>query len=178
MSTAPPATWPPAPPSATPPCSAPSPEPSPPQPSANSNADVRLDEARCRERVGAARVGRLATVGGDLRPHVVPVTFAVGGDELFVGIDQKPKSTVDLKRLRNIAGNPRVAVLVDEYDDDWAQLWWVRVDGVARVLEDDRAAVELLVAKYPQYVADPPLGPVIAIRADGWSGWAYSGEES
>lgn len=126
--------------------------------------------------MAAARVGRLATVGPDLRPHVVPVTYAVHGDELFIGIDQKPKSTTDLKRLRNIAENERVAILVDEYDEDWTHLWWVRVDGIARVVDSDAAAIALLVAKYPQYEADPPRGPVIAIRADGWSGWAYRGE--
>ena len=127
--------------------------------------------------MAAARVGRLATVGSDLRPHVVPVTYAVHGDELFIGVDQKPKTTTALKRLRNIAGNERVAVLVDEYEEDWTHLWWVRVDGVARVVASDAAAVALLVAKYPQYEADPPRGPVIAIRAEGWSGWTYRGED-
>lgn len=116
----------------------------------------------------------MATVGADLRPHVVPVTYAVHGDEVFIGIDQKPKTTTDLKRLRNIAENERVAVLVDEYDEDWAHLWWVRVDGVARVLTAEAAAVQLLVAKYPQYAEDPPRGPVIAIHADGWTGWSYA----
>jgi PPOX class probable F420-dependent enzyme len=138
---------------------------------------MRLDEVSCRARVAAARVGRLATVGPELWPHVVPVTYVVHGDELFIGIDQKPKSTTALKRLRNIEVHERVAVLVDEYDEDWTHLWWVRVDGVARVVASDAAAVELLVAKYPQYEADPPRGPVIAIRADGWSGWAYRGED-
>jgi PPOX class probable F420-dependent enzyme len=127
--------------------------------------------------VAAARVGRLATVGADLRPHVVPVTYAVHGDELFIAIDQKPKTTTALKRLRNIESHPQVAILVDEYDEDWTHLWWVRVDGAARVLTADAAAVQLLVAKYPQYEGDPPRGPVIAIRADGWSGWSYRGED-
>ncbi|TCO41006.1 PPOX class probable F420-dependent enzyme [Kribbella antiqua] len=135
---------------------------------------MRLDEAGCRARVAAARVGRLATVGADLRPHVVPVTYAVHGDEVFIGIDQKPKTTTELKRLRNIEANERVAILVDEYDEDWTHLWWVRVDGVARVLPAAPAAVELLVAKYRQYDADPPRGPVIAVRVDGWSGWSYA----
>ncbi|GAB2648109.1 TIGR03668 family PPOX class F420-dependent oxidoreductase [Kribbella swartbergensis] len=135
---------------------------------------MRLDEADCRARVAAARVGRLATVGADLRPHVVPVTYAVHADEVFVGIDQKPKTTTALKRVRNIAENERVAILVDEYDEDWTHLWWVRVDGVARVLPELPAAVELLRAKYPQYDDDPPRGPVIVVRADGWSGWSYA----
>lgn len=133
-----------------------------------------MDEATCRARVAAARVGRLATVGADLRPHIVPVTYAVRGDELFVAVDQKPKTTTALKRLRNIAVHEQVAVLVDEYDEDWTHLWWVRVDGVARVVPEHAAAVELLVAKYPQYEADPPQGPVIVIQVDGWSGWSFS----
>jgi PPOX class probable F420-dependent enzyme len=124
--------------------------------------------------VAAARVGRLATVGADLRPHVVPVTYVVHGDEVYVGIDQKPKTTTALKRLRNIAANDRVAILVDEYDEDWTHLWWVRIDGVARVLPEAPAAVDLLRAKYPQYEADPPRGPVIVVRVDSWSGWSYA----
>ncbi|WP_410793309.1 TIGR03668 family PPOX class F420-dependent oxidoreductase [Kribbella sp. C-35] len=135
---------------------------------------MRLDEAGCRARVAAARVGRLATVSADLRPHIVPVTYAVHADELFIAIDQKPKSTTALKRLRNIAAHEHVAVLVDEYDEDWTHLWWVRVDGVARVVPEHPPAVDLLVAKYPQYEADPPQGPVISIRARGWSGWSFS----
>jgi PPOX class probable F420-dependent enzyme len=113
-------------------------------------------------------------VAADLRPHVVPVTYAVHGDELFIGVDQKPKSTTALKRLRNIAANGRVAVLVDEYDEDWTHLWWVRVDGVARVAPTNAVAIELLVAKYPQYEDDPPRGPVIAIQVDAWTGWSFS----
>ncbi|MFF0266982.1 TIGR03668 family PPOX class F420-dependent oxidoreductase [Kribbella sp. NPDC004536] len=135
---------------------------------------MRLDEAVCRARVAAGRVGRLATVGADLRPHLVPVTYAVHGDDLFVAVDQKPKSTTSLKRLRNIEAHPDVALLVDEYDEDWTHLWWIRVDGAARVVPEHPAAVALLVAKYPQYEADPPAGPVIAIRAGGWSGWSFT----
>ncbi|HWD83938.1 MAG TPA: TIGR03668 family PPOX class F420-dependent oxidoreductase [Kribbella sp.] len=134
---------------------------------------MRLDEAACRARVAAARVGRLATVGADLRPHLVPVTYAVHGDELFVAVDQKPKSTTALKRLRNIDAHSEVALLVDEYEEDWTHLWWVRVDGTARVVPSHAVAVDLLVAKYPQYEADPPAGPVIVIQADEWSGWAF-----
>lgn len=135
---------------------------------------MRLDEAACRARVAAGRVARLATVGADLRPHLVPVTYAVHGDELFIAIDQKPKTTTSLKRLRNIAEHDQVALLADEYDEDWTHLWWVRVDGTARVMSEHAPAVELLTAKYPQYDADPPRGPVIVIQANAWSGWSYS----
>ena len=73
----------------------------------------------------------------------MPVTFAVQGDIIVIAIDHKPKRSMNLKRLRNIADNPRVSLLVDSYDDDWSQLWWVRADGVAAVLEEDteRAAL-------------------------------------
>ena len=62
----------------------------------------------------------------------MPVTFAVLGDIIVIAIDHKPKRSMNLKRLRNIADNPRVSLLVDRYDDDWSQLWWVRADGRRR----------------------------------------------
>jgi PPOX class probable F420-dependent enzyme len=138
---------------------------------------MRLDADTCRTRLAAAPVARLATTGADGRPHLVPVTYAVRGEQVIIGIDQKPKSSYDLRRLRNIADNPRVAVLCDHYEDDWTRLWWVRADGTAAVLtagaeRDD--AVAALVRKYPQYQADPPAGPVIMITVDRWSGWTAS----
>ncbi|WP_343238382.1 TIGR03668 family PPOX class F420-dependent oxidoreductase [Streptomyces sp. SID13031] len=120
---------------------------------------MRLAEEVCRERLAAADRAFLASTGEDLRPHLVPVVFTVSGDELLIAIDQKPKSTTDLRRLRNIAWNPQVAILVDRYDADWRHLWWVRADGRARVDASSPSAIELLAAKYPQYVADPPRGP-------------------
>jgi PPOX class probable F420-dependent enzyme len=89
---------------------------------------VRLDQEVCRQRGSVARVARLATAGGDGVPHLVPVTFAVRDDMVVVVVDDKPKVSRDLQRLRNIAVNPAVAFLVDEYSDDWAALWWVRID--------------------------------------------------
>lgn len=138
---------------------------------------MRLPTATCRDRLAAARSAHLATTGADLLPHVVPVTFALVDGEIAIAIDQKPKSTYDLRRLRNIAENPHVALLCDEYDEDWTRLWWVRVDGTAEVLRGGprRAeALEALVARYPQYAADPPRGPVIEITPQRWSGWAYA----
>jgi PPOX class probable F420-dependent enzyme len=135
---------------------------------------VRLGTEVCRERLAAADRAILASAGADLRPHLVPVTFALDGDELVIAIDQKPKSTIDLRRLRNIAWNPQVAVLCDQYDSDWTQLWWVRADGAARIDQQNPAAVESLVAKYPQYRLDPPRGPVITVTIDNWAGWSYS----
>jgi PPOX class probable F420-dependent enzyme len=134
---------------------------------------VRLGAQVCRHLLGTAARAFLATTGEDLRPHIVPVTFVLRGDELVIGVDQKPKSTTDLRRLRNIAQNSRVAVLCDHYDDDWSKLWWVRADGAARVDQHNPAAVESLAAKYPVYGVDPPRGPIIVVTIDGWSGWAY-----
>ena len=112
--------------------------------------------------VAAARVARLATVGRDGRPHVVPICFVLDGETLYTAVDEKPKRTRRLKRLENIEANPHVEVLIDHYEDDWSKLWWVRLRGTARIVEDPRA-VDLLVAKYPQYAERRPEGPVIAI---------------
>lgn len=139
---------------------------------------MRLAEPEARRLLGSARVAYLATVTELARPHLVPVTFDLDGSVIVIAVDQKPKTTTDLRRLRNIAGNDRVAVLAEHYDDaDWSALWWVRADGRARVLTDepDRAdPIRRLRAKYPQYLADPPAGPVIRIEVDGWSGWRHA----
>ena len=131
-----------------------------------------------RRRIADAKVARLATVGAGGKPHVVPITFAVDGDTIYFAVDAKPKRTTDLKRLRNIAANPSVSVLVDHYEDDWARLWWVRVDGTARLLADGAQAVratDLLAARYPQYRRARPGGPVVAISIDRISGWSPGG---
>jgi PPOX class probable F420-dependent enzyme len=127
-----------------------------------------------RARFADAPVARLATVGPDGGPHLVPVVFAVRGDVVYTAIDAKPKSTQRLRRLANIAGNPLVSLLVDHYADDWTQLWWVRVDGLAAIHHDGDevdAGRDLLRAKYPQYQSVPLNGPVIAIAVRGWSSW-------
>ncbi|HZT45980.1 MAG TPA: TIGR03668 family PPOX class F420-dependent oxidoreductase [Gaiellaceae bacterium] len=120
-----------------------------------------------------ARVARLATVGRDGRPHVVPICFVVDGDTLYTAVDEKPKRTRRLKRLENVDASPQVEVLIDHYEDDWSKLWWVRLRGRARIVED-RRAVELLAAKYPQYRDRPPPGPVIAIEIEERSEWTSS----
>jgi PPOX class probable F420-dependent enzyme len=139
------------------------------------NRGVRLTEGEARARLGAARVARLATAGSDGQPHVVPVTFAVDGDLICTAVDHKPKTTVNLRRLRNIRENPRVAVLTDHYAEDWDALWWVRVDGRANVLENDdrvRRQLDMLAERYEQYRQTRPTGPVILIEAERWTGWA------
>jgi len=122
-----------------------------------------------------ATVARLATIGSAGRPHLVPVTFAVDGDLIYTVVDAKPKTTTDLRRLRNIGADPRVAVLADHYEDDWDALWWARADGIAAILRDPAAMagpLELLAARYRQYRAQPPGGPLIRIQAERWTGWA------
>ena len=128
------------------------------------------DEAR--ERFATARVARLATADAAGKPHVVPLVFALDGDTIYSAVDAKPKRTHDLKRLRNVAANPQVAMLADHYvDDDWDVLWWVRADGAGRVLEASERAVELLRERYAQYADAAPDGPVLAIDVRRWSGW-------
>lgn len=136
---------------------------------------------QARARFAAARVARLATADAGGRPHLVPVVFAVEGDRVYTVVDAKPKRTMSLRRLRNVAENPAVALLVDEYDDaDWHALWWVRAEGRGRVLdpavdEEARRAVALLGARYPQQQA---AGAVLAIDVERWSGWSAAGEPS
>lgn len=129
-----------------------------------------------RARFAAARVARLATADAAARPHLVPVCFAVDGDTVYSAVDEvKPKATLRLRRLRNVAENPAVSLLVDHYDDDWSALWWVRADGRARVLEAAPDAIALLAARYEQYRAEPPRGPVLAVDVERWSGWSAAG---
>jgi PPOX class probable F420-dependent enzyme len=132
---------------------------------------VTAEEAR--ERFTAARVARLATADAGGRPHVVPIAFALDGDRLYSAVDSKPKHTTELRRLANVRENPRVAVLVDHYDDDdWSALWWARADGAGRVLGSDdpeaRRAAELLRERYPRI---EPIGAVLAVDVERWSGW-------
>jgi PPOX class probable F420-dependent enzyme len=139
-----------------------------------------VDAAAARRRFAAARVARLATVGADGRPHLVPVVFALDGDALFTAVDDvKPKATQRLRRLRNIAANPAVALLADHYEDDWSALWWVRADGTARLVDpadsEAKRARALLAERYAQYRAAPPPGPVIAVAVERWTGWAAEG---
>lgn len=131
-----------------------------------------------REFVAKARVGRLATVDETGQPHLVPLCYTLVDDEIVSAIDAKPKRVgpARLRRVRNIRERSAVSMLVDRYEDDWAALGWVRVDGAARIAapEDTRhgPAVEALRAKYGQY-ADHPLDerPVIVISPDRVQSW-------
>jgi PPOX class probable F420-dependent enzyme len=133
---------------------------------------MRHDAQWVQRQFATARVARLATVSGVGTPHLVPITFALVGTTIISVVDAKPKSTTALRRLDNIAENPFVSVLVDEYDDDWDRLWWARADGWARI--DESFDLAPLVARYGQYRDRPPEGPVIVIEVDHWSGWSAS----
>ena len=138
-----------------------------------------MDEQEARRRFAEGRVARMATVGSDGAPHLVPIVFAVDGDEILSIVDAKPKGTRALKRLRNLAANPHVSLLVDEYVEDWERLWWVRADGTGRVEEEgstrDRA-IELLWAKYEQYRTawSEPVGAAVIVRVDRWRSWSLA----
>lgn len=124
------------------------------------------------------RVARLATADRDGAPHVVPVCYAISSeDTAYIAIDEKPKSgdARRLKRLRNIAANPAVALVVDRYEEDWRRLGWVMLRGRAEILEaggEHAGAIRLLRARYPQYAAMALEAlPVIAIRVARVTGW-------
>lgn len=129
-----------------------------------------------RSLVEAARVAHLATVSGDGEPHIVPVCFVLLGDTVYSAVDQKPKRTSRLRRIANIEATGRACLMVDEYDDaDWTRLWWVRLDGRARLVADAAEAVRArsaLVGKYSQYANTPPSGPVMALHVTRWTGWS------
>jgi PPOX class probable F420-dependent enzyme len=141
------------------------------------NAMDAMDAEEMRRRFNGAMVARLATVGHDGRPHIVPITFALDDQTIYFAIDFKPKKTADLQRLRNIEANPSVSVLVDHYDDDWTKLWWVRADGTARIVIDGAVFEKgnaLLTRRYAQYRSARPAGPVVSIAIDRMTGWSAS----
>ena len=122
--------------------------------------------------MAAASVARLGTINADGSPHLVPCTFVLDGDVVYSAVDHKPKRSTRLRRLANIERDPRVTLLVDHYAADWSRLWWVRLDGTARILAGAHdGAIDLLVAKYGQYRRRRPAGPVIAIDVVNWSWW-------
>jgi PPOX class probable F420-dependent enzyme len=138
------------------------------------SARSRLEAAE-RRFLAACRVGHLATADGRAQPHVVPVCYAVSGASLYVTVDEKPKREAPLKRLRNIAENPAVAVVVDRYDEDWTRLGWVMLRGEAEILargaEHDEAQT-LLRTRYPQLeamrIADLPAIALRIARVASW----------
>lgn len=143
---------------------------------------MRLSEPECRARFAGQRVARLATIADDGSPRLVPITFAALEEYrttavMYSAVDQKPKSTTALARLRRIEREPRVCLLADSYRENWAQLWWVRADAYAEVVTagtERDTGIAILARKYPQYRAQPPAGAVIRFVVEAWSGWAAS----
>jgi PPOX class probable F420-dependent enzyme len=116
-------------------------------------------------RLTAARVARLATTDPDGRPHLVPIVFAVDGDTLYSAVDRKPKRSRTL-RIENARARPDVTILVDQYEEDWRSLWWIRLRVRARVLdecEERERALALLSEKVPAGPRAAPDGPVLAV---------------
>ena len=142
------------------------------------------------QRLLSAPVGRLSTASGDGAPHVIPVCYAwdagAEGQPIYIALDQKPKraALTRLRRVRNILENPQVALVVDHYEADWANLWYLLVTGVARLLEEEPGeppercnAIHLLRQKYPQYLdMDIDGNPVIKISPLRVVAWSYTPE--
>lgn len=129
------------------------------------------------QRLRTARVGRIATIRPDGRPHVIPFVFVVAraGPQIraYWIVDDKPKVSPRLQRLRNIEVNPACEFVVDGYDEHWDRLWWVRASGNARVvtsLGERERAVQLLRSKYPHY-HDLAETVVVAIDIEDVTGW-------
>jgi PPOX class probable F420-dependent enzyme len=134
-----------------------------------------VEQDELRRRFASSPVARLSTVRPDGAPHVVPVVVAVVGDLVYTAVDHKPKRTSRLQRLANLRSEPRCALLVDHYEDDWSRLWWVRADGVATVLDappEGHPGLVALTQRHVQYQRRSPSGPLVEIAVGAWSGWS------
>jgi PPOX class probable F420-dependent enzyme len=128
------------------------------------------------ERFASGRVARLATLSAP-GPRLVPVTFAWHRGTAVWAVDRvKPKRAGRLRRERDLAADPRVAMLVDHYDEDWTALWWVELQGTAAFLHGEaaEAALDALAGRYPPYRDHRPPGPVVAVAARRWAWWSAS----
>jgi PPOX class probable F420-dependent enzyme len=141
-----------------------------------------MSQQVARQQFAAARIARLATVDGSGAPHLVPITFAVLdsqpvpdqlNDLIVFAVDHKPKTTTALRRLENIAAEPRISFLVDRYEDDWSLLWWVRADAAGEILDGAvrDLAINALCSKYVQYQQFPLHDVVVGGRVTKWVGW-------
>ena len=105
----------------------------------------------------------------------MPIVFALEGNTLYSAADRKPKRSSKLRRIENARVRPDVTILVDHYEEDWGRLWWIRLRGRARVLdqgEECERALTLLSEKYSQYRSEPPNGPVLAVDVTEVREWA------
>jgi PPOX class probable F420-dependent enzyme len=129
------------------------------------------------------RIGHLATADGTGAPHLVPICFSYDGQAIYSAIDHKPKRRTgySMKRIRNIVDNPRVAFLVHHYEEDWQQLSYVLIRGLATVLDsgpERQRALALLEEKYVQYQERQLTqsdGLVIKIVPETIQRWGWQG---
>lgn len=101
----------------------------------------------------------------------MPIVHATVGNLIVFAVDHKPKSGRPLRRIDNIAANPRVTVLFDHRSEDWEELWWVRADGYASVLDAPPIEARVLHERFPEYGRRPPEGPWVLIEVERWTGW-------
>ncbi|MGC1813513.1 MAG: pyridoxamine 5'-phosphate oxidase family protein [Solirubrobacterales bacterium] len=131
------------------------------------------------ELLDTARVGLLGLVDDEGAPRVLPVTFALAEGRIWSAIDQKPKRAGEPARLRYLRRDPRAALTVDHYSDDWEELAWVQVLGTVRILDQAEGAAGLggLSAKYEQYREKRPPGPLLALRPERYLWWRAADRE-
>jgi PPOX class probable F420-dependent enzyme len=117
------------------------------------------------ELVASGRVGRLGFADDSGLPRVLPITYAVVDGAVWSAIDLKPKSSDEPARVRWLRARPDAALVVDHYADDWGSLAWVQLLGRVEVVAVDEGSEGLaaLTSKYPQYVAEPPPGPLLRL---------------
>lgn len=129
------------------------------------------------ELLESSRVARLGMLDLDRGPRVLPVTFAVASGSIWSAIDQKPKSSREPARLRFLRNDPRAALTVDLYSDDWSELAWVQVLGEVELLDtsDAEPGLAALAAKYPPYRDAPPPGPVLRLDPRRCLHWRAAG---
>jgi PPOX class probable F420-dependent enzyme len=130
------------------------------------------------ELLESARVGRLGLLDEEGSPRVLPVTFAMAEGRIWSAIDQKPKRSKEPARVRFLRREPRAALTVDRYSDDWEELAWVQVLGTVEVLEvaDAAAGLDALSARYEQYREEAPPGPVLALEPERYLWWRAAGD--
>lgn len=137
---------------------------------------MELDDVTCWARLGAAGNGVLGTVHGRRGVDAVPVVYVVEDGCIVIPIDAvKPKRGPRLQRLRNLDADSRAVLLVDRYDADWSELWWVRAHGRATEAPPTNPQLERLAAAFPAYAAAGTVPSVLALVPDEIAGWAATG---
>jgi len=134
---------------------------------------MKLDPDSCRERVARASHGVLATVHASRGVDLVPVVFAMASGKILIPVDTvKPKRSTVLQRVTNLEADPRCALLVEHYSDDWDELWWVRVHGRAEASGVTDSALESLCERHPRYRAVGAVVAVVTLTPESMTGWA------